>query len=123
MLVETRSAEGVRVVRVRALKVLSESSIRELGEGLDAVVESGGSPLRLVIDLSGVEFLSSAALAKLVLTKRRLMKSGGDLSLCRLSSQLARTFRITNLWHYFPIHASPQEALEACGWSGNIDAS
>jgi anti-sigma B factor antagonist len=58
-----------------------------------------------VLDLSGVQYLSSSALGKLVNIKKRLGPSRGALRIRGLHSDLAEVFRITRLDQVFVVEA------------------
>jgi anti-sigma B factor antagonist len=79
---------------------------RRLDSGsLDRLIDSLGvrSGLRLVIDMSEVQYLDSAALSKLIELRRRLRGSGGRLRLQHVQSDLAGVFRMTGLDRVFDI--------------------
>lgn len=67
-------------------------------ERLRALLDDAVAPgRRLVLDLSGVEHLSSAALAVLVAGHRRLRDAGGALVVSSPSSAVVRVLRVSGL--------------------------
>ena len=86
-------------------------AITEWGDELMAVV---GRPdcSKLVLNLSGVKFLSGGALAKLLSVNRILVAKGGLLRLCELFPDVREVFRITKLDLILGIRDTEAEALE-----------
>ncbi len=111
LVVESQSIGAVQVVRFRCSQILSDVNAREMGEGLEAALDAVASPIRFVIDLAGVQILSSAGFAKLIMFRRRVTARGGELVLCRPHPQVARAFQLTNLWNFFSILPDLDTAL------------
>ena len=68
---------------------------------------------RLILDMTEVTYISSAALRSLadVLTKSK--KASGDLKLVALSSKIMRVFRIIGFDKYFSIYDTVEAAKSA----------
>jgi anti-sigma B factor antagonist len=73
---------------------------------------TGGKPL-LVVNLSGVNFLDSSALAVLVKGMKRTRDKGGDLYLCGLQQPVHIIFELTKLDRAFDIYPNEKEAVSA----------
>ncbi len=67
----------------------------------------------VVIDLSAVSFIDSAALALLVATRRACLSGGGALALCGMSPSVRLVFELTQLLPLFPHYAHLPEAVNA----------
>ena len=65
----------------------------------------------VVLDLSRVEFIASAALNRLILFQKRVHNSGGSLKLCNLRQEIASVFAATRLNQVFDIQKNVPEAL------------
>ena len=102
---------GAICVRFRERKIVDMMQIEAMSEELARLTADEGS--RLVLDLSGVEFLASAALNKLVSLERRLRSRAGQLALCGLTSTVQDVFSITRLTSVFSIHPDQAAALAA----------
>jgi anti-sigma B factor antagonist len=79
---------------------------RRLDTGsLDRLIDalSVRSGLRLLIDMSEVQYIDSPALSKLIDLKRRLRVGGGRLSLQHVHPDLGEVFRITGLDRVFDL--------------------
>ena len=67
---------------------------------------------RLVLDLSRVSFVGSAALRVILVTAKRLGVSGGRLAVCA-APQIAQVFVVAGLDAVLPVHVSMDEARGA----------
>ncbi len=70
---------------------------------------------RVVLDLSGVSFLSSSGLRALLLIRKELMTLGGELRLAALQPQVREVFDLTGFSQVFAIHPDVVEARAAFG--------
>jgi anti-sigma B factor antagonist len=105
-----RTIERTALVRFDAAAMLvTESDVRAVGEQLDRLVEEGHT--RLLLNLSGVRYLSSDVLAVLVRRQERLAASGGSLQLCGLDPLLRDMLRITHLDRLLNVCSDEAEAL------------
>ena len=69
------------------------------------------SPAKVVVNLGGVSFMDSTALAALVQGMKRCRQAGGDLRLCNLQQPVRIIFELTRLDKAFDIYSSEAEAL------------
>ena len=113
VVVEHETVEGVKVVRFRSGTIFSDDNARELGEGLGGVLDGIEPKQAVVVDLHGIPILSSAAIAKLIVFRRRVRERGCELRFCRPSVQVARTFRIANLWDFLGIFSDFDAAVDS----------
>ncbi len=102
----------VSVVRFEDRKILDASNIQEMGEELFGLVEKEGRS-SLLLDFSNVEFLSSAALNKLIILDKKVKSAEGRLKFCGLKPEIHEVFVITRLTQLFDIKDSEKDALEA----------
>src|SRR4051812_44032598 len=77
--------------------------------GLMGLLERGVK--KFVVDLAGVEFLSSSNLGALILLQRKAHDSGVKYRLACPSKGLREVFEITKLDQLFPVYVSLDEAL------------
>jgi anti-sigma B factor antagonist len=68
-------------------------------------------PPRLVIDLSRIGFVASAALGMLVRFRKRRGEHGFSLKLCSVNGPVDEAFRITGLNALFEIYKDQDEAI------------
>jgi len=81
-----------------------------LQEKLAEVLELGGR--RVLIDLTGVTFMDSTALAVLVGAAKTLESSGGQVVLVADDPRVTRVIKITGLARVFRIESSLPEAVQ-----------
>ena len=102
--------DDINVVRFADRKILEELSIREIEEELFSLVRSIPE-IKLLLNFSGVEHLSSAALGMLINLQKEVGKNGGELKLSDINPQIFEVFKITRLNKLFDIHDTANEAL------------
>ena len=110
--IEVSEVGDVTVVRFVDRKILDAANIQDLGEELFALVEQE-SRQKLLLNFASVEFLSSAALNKLIVLDKKVKAIGGMLKLSDLAPEIYDVFVITRLNQLFDIKASEAEALKA----------
>lgn len=65
----------------------------------------------LVIDLGGLEYISSAGLRSILATAKKLKEQQGAIAFCNLSGMVQEVFTISGFGSMFPVCASVEEAL------------
>jgi anti-sigma B factor antagonist len=103
---------AVTVARLKAAKRLDDDTSRAVFDPIYSLVADVGRS-RLVLNLAGVEWLSSMALGKLVMLRRKAQAGNGRLALCHLSPTVENTLETTHLKDLFTIYATEQEALRS----------
>jgi anti-sigma B factor antagonist len=66
-----------------------------------------------LLNFTGVEFLSSAALNKLIILDKKVKAHRGRLKMCGVRPEIAEIFTITRLDRLFDIHDDEKSAREA----------
>lgn len=69
----------------------------------------------LMIDCSGMDYVSSAGLRIFLVALKKLTAAGGQLALCALRENIKEIFDISGFTGIFRIYATQQQALEALG--------
>jgi len=105
-----RADGSVQVVEFSDRKILEELSIREIEDELFSLV-SKSPGVKLLLDFSAVEHLSSAALGMLINLNKRVQKQNGALKLSSINPQIYEVFKITKLTKMFDIHDTNQQAI------------
>jgi anti-sigma B factor antagonist len=102
----------VTVIRFRDRKIIEDINIQELGKEMFALVETDGYD-KLLLDFSSVDFLSSAALGKLITLDKKMKAHGGVLKLSNIRPEIYEVFAITKLNRLFDIRNDETDALAA----------
>jgi anti-sigma B factor antagonist len=100
----------VTVVRFVDRKILDEVNIQELGQELFQLIEDEKRK-NLLLNFSSVEFLSSAALGKLITLDKRVKAHAGKLKLSNIRPEIYEVFAITKLNKLFDIKDDEADAL------------
>ncbi len=101
----------VVVIRPLQAKLTKRSGADELVEHMRSAVNESGYD-RMVLDLSEVDFLCSAALNELVVLDKQVKRQGGRWSICSARNSIAEIFNITRLNSVFSVIATRDEAVE-----------
>jgi anti-sigma B factor antagonist len=110
--IKVRLEGDVQVVEFSDRKILEELSIQEIGDDLQRLVEREPR-IKLLLNFSNVEHLSSAALGMLVTLNKKVKDQSGELRLCAINRQIFEVFKITRLNRMFEIHEREADALKA----------
>lgn len=109
---EVSEVGDVTVVRFVDRKILDEASIQELGSELFQLVEQENRG-KLLLNFSKVDFLSSAALGKLITLDKKVKSRSGKLKLSNIRPEIYEVFAITKLNKLFDIKDDEADALKA----------
>lgn len=102
----------VTVVRFRDPKIIEDVNIQELGSEMFRLVEEEDRR-KLLLNFSTVDFLSSAALGKLITLDKKVKSHGGQLKLSNIRPEIFEVFQITKLTRLFDIRDDEADALAA----------
>ena len=109
MVMEINTSEMKRVRLFEIIGRIDSSNATELGKELDKAVDDGNS--NLVLDLSGVEYMSSAGLREMVRVLKRVKRSGGDLRIANPSDRVKEVLELAGLDTIFEIYPTQVEAV------------
>jgi anti-sigma B factor antagonist len=109
---EVSEVGTVTVVRFVDRKILDAANIQELGDELFGLVEQDKRK-NLLLNFSNVEFMSSAALNKLIVLNKKVQGIGGKMRLSNLRPEIYDVFVITRLNTVFDIKTDEADALAA----------
>jgi anti-sigma B factor antagonist len=74
-----------------------------------------GGRVRIVMDMTGVEFVDSSGLSVLISALKSARKVGGDVSLSGPSAEVQALIELTRLHHLFEIFADERAAVRSLG--------
>lgn len=86
-------------------------NVPKFEEKCSILLENG--MLRAVIDLSGLEYISSAGLRGILSIAKLLRSKHGDISFCGLKGMVQEVFSISGFIPMFPVYSTVEEALQA----------
>lgn len=106
--------DDITVVRFIDKKILDETNIQIIGNQLFGLVEEDGRK-KIILDFSTVEYLSSAALGKLITMNKKVAAANGKLKLCNIRKDILEVFTITKLNKVFDIQDNLEKSLSGLG--------
>lgn len=107
---DIEEAGDVTIARFVDKKILDENNIQVIGNQLYGLVEEDGRR-KIVLDFTNVEYLSSAALGKLITLNNKVKSAKGKLRLCGIRPDIYEVFAITKLNTVFDIRDDRDQAL------------
>ena len=108
--IQVNESANITVVQFRDEKIIDSETIQELGQELFDLIDRDDRK-KIVLNFSKVEFLSSAALGKLITFEKKTKRAKGELILTNISPEIFQVFAITNLDKLFQIKDSEADAL------------
>lgn len=109
--IEVEEINGVTVAKFTDKKILDEGNIQLIGNQLFSLVDEDRRQ-KIVLDFTNVEYLSSAALGKLITMDKKVKSISGKLRLCNIRSDILEVFKITRLDKLFTIKENQEKALD-----------
>ena len=112
--------QGVLVVSFTDAKILDEAKIQQIGKELMELVPQATSS-KMLLDFTGVSFMSSAMIGKLVLLHKKCKSSDVTMKVCSISDNVMEVFKITRLHKVFDIQNDREKGLASFdkkGWFG-----
>jgi anti-sigma B factor antagonist len=109
---EVEDIGDIAVVNFVDKKILDEQNIQMIGDDLFRLVDELGRR-KILLNFSNVEFMSSAALGKLITLHRKLQGVQGKLVLCSIAKDILDVFKITKLDRILTITPDEQAGLQA----------
>src|SRR5437762_802839 len=99
---EVEDIGDIAVVNFVDKKILDEQNIQMIGDDLNRLVDELGRR-KVLLNFGNVDFMSSAALGKLISLHRKLQGVQGKLVLCNIAKSIMEIFEITKLNKMFTI--------------------
>ena len=101
----------ITVVRFVDKKILDEPNIQIIGNQLFGLVDEDHRE-KILLDFDNVEYLSSAALGKLITLDKKVKNAKSKLRLCSIKPDIYEVFQITKLTKLFQIFDTQEQALQ-----------
>ena len=104
----TQHVEGDVMILLPEGRVDTETAT-DLDQALQSAVSAGNH--KLVVDMSGVDYISSAGLRSIAAVLVRCRSEGGDMKLAALNERVARVFSIIGFDVLMSIHDTAEAAI------------
>ena len=109
--VEVAVKDDMVVARVLVREITDVGQANELRDRLEEAMAEQGDP-KLVLDLSGADYMCSSAIASLCAIFRNVVaKRHGKMAICGLGAELRETLEIMRLDKLLPIVGGRDEAI------------
>ena len=99
------------ILILRADGGIDGHNVQEFLNQLQRLIEAGAR--NLVVDCSGLGYISSFGITTLIRVHKRMAECGGDVKLAAVQPPLFRLLEITRLNEVFHSYPSVEDALEA----------
>ncbi|MEB2289328.1 MAG: STAS domain-containing protein [Anaerolineae bacterium] len=109
MVMEISTSDMKRVQLFEVTGRVDSTNAAELGSAMDSSVDDGKT--NLVLDLGGVEYMSSAGLREMVRVLKRVKRTGGDLRIANPSERVREVLELAGLDSIFEIFPTQVEAV------------
>jgi anti-sigma B factor antagonist len=104
----TKKKDGVIIIGIKGK--LDAASADSFKQNFDAVIQDGKN---FVFDMSGVDFIDSTGLGRIVASLRGISEKSGDLKLAGIRSDVMIVFQITRAYRIFDIYDDVNTAVES----------
>ena len=111
MKLEARTYADIAVIAVAGR--LDHDNCEHFRAGIKPYLDQGGSGQRIVLDLAGLDYVSSAGLRCFMLAAKQVRGQGGKIVLAALRPVVAEIFQISRFDMVFELHPSVGAALAA----------
>ena len=108
MEISIRESDGKTVAALDGS--LDTTSAPEVGIVLEERI--GAGDVKIIVDLTGVEFVSSAGLRILLVAAKKLRSAGGDLGVCGLNETVQEVFDMSGFSTILKVFPDRDAALE-----------
>jgi anti-anti-sigma factor len=110
--VQSRFHGQTLVVVVVPAEIYQSGVVERLGHDVRAAIEAAGDATGVVLDLSGVKFLSSAVLGMLVNTNTRLKSRNMAFAIAGAAGEVEVVLKRTRLNEVIPTYPTAAEAIQ-----------
>ena len=92
---------------------IDSSTAKAFEEQAGALIDGG--PKKVVIDFSGLDYISSAGLRVVLTAAKKVKASGGGLTLCGLQGNIKEVIEVSGFASILGAHVGVDEAITALG--------
>lgn len=107
MKIDVRKEQNGSVAKVRGR--IDTMSAEEFGKGLEKAAAE--EKTLLVLDLSDLEYISSAGLRVMLSAGKKMKAAGGEVRLAALQGTVQKVFQISGFLTLFKAYDTPEQAL------------
>ena len=109
MEIKTANNEGKTVIAVNGR--VDTSTAPELEQAINREIDAGNR--KILLNFSGVTYISSGGLRVLLATAKKLKNPGDKFGICSLAPEVMKILKLAGFTSIFTIYSSEGEALAA----------
>jgi anti-sigma B factor antagonist len=110
MKLDLREVKNVTILDVSG-RITAGGGEQVLQEAIDTLVAAGRT--RIIVNLSGVDFMDSAGMGELVASHRMVERFGGQLKIMRPHSRVENSLTTAKLLPLFEVFDDEKEAVQS----------
>ncbi len=110
MAVNIKESSNAAIVEIKG-KLIDGSLAEEVKNKLRSLIDKGQK--NVVVDLSGVDYISSSGFALLISGLKSTREKGGDMKLANVSSKAGELLSTTKLDHVFEEYDTVEKAVNS----------
>lgn len=107
MEIRDKKIEDIQIVEVDGR--IDASTAAAFGEAISALIDAGSE--KLVLDLNGLEYISSAGLREFLKAAKTLKAKSGKFAVCGLKDYVREVFDMSGFDTIIPIHSCVDDAV------------
>lgn len=102
--------DDIAIVTILESRILDEANIHAIGKELTDLVTKRYM-IKMIVDLTEVQYLSSAVLRVFIALYKQIKAENGDLKLCCVRPSIREVFKVTQLDKMIPILETQEAAV------------
>ncbi len=110
-MLDIRISDTNQVAIVEAQGRIDSNTAHELGDALTQVIDNGYS--QVVLDIAGVDYMSSAGLRELVSALKKVRNDNGDMRITRVTERVYEVLELSGLHTIFQLFETQAEAVNS----------
>jgi anti-anti-sigma factor len=110
MAIDSAAKDGILTVRIQDERLVDPEQLRRLFEDVNTLIGKSDSE-QIILDFSGVKFMASSMLAKLVALQKQVQDFRAKL--CCVAPEIYEVFKITKLHKLFDIQSDEAAARKS----------
>ena len=109
MEIDTKEKNEIRILSVKGS--IDADTASEFDQSLEKNISGGRD--RLILDLSRLEYISSAGLRVIMKAAKKMEITGGEMAIVGLRGVVQEVFKVSGFYSLFNIYDSEEEAVLA----------
>ncbi|MBO4312320.1 MAG: STAS domain-containing protein [Desulfovibrionaceae bacterium] len=109
MQIDIATTDGITVLAVSGR--MDATTVNDFSETCQKLLAEGAQ--KFVIDLGGLEYISSAGLRGILMLEKSSKKNGSSLAFCSMQAMVADMFKLSGFTSILHVYPTREEALDS----------